>query len=109
MPTPVAGDHRFEAPALGDLHTRGVSTDDRVHCWGWNGKGQLGDGTTGGRGRPAPARAPARFLTVGGNGFHTRAVTDDQTTYRWGENDVGQIGTGDTRPVLETVRVRVVL
>jgi alpha-tubulin suppressor-like RCC1 family protein len=33
-------------------HTCGVTTDDQVYCWGNNGSGQLGNGSTDIAGRP---------------------------------------------------------
>jgi hypothetical protein len=46
--------------ASGQLHTCGVSTSGRtiVHCWGDNGSGQLGDGTTVSKPLPVPVLSP---------------------------------------------------
>ena len=38
--------------STGDAHTCGVTTDNRAYCWGVNGNGRLGDGTTGDRRTP---------------------------------------------------------
>ena len=54
VPVPVAGDHRFGSVALGNEHTCGVTKGGDVLCWGFNNRGQLGDGTT--TDRPEPVR-----------------------------------------------------
>ena len=54
-PALVSGGLRFVAvsPGAGG-HTCGVTTSREVYCWGSNGNGQLGDGTT--NGSPTPVR-----------------------------------------------------
>jgi alpha-tubulin suppressor-like RCC1 family protein len=32
--------------AAGRDHSCGIRPNGRAYCWGWNGNGQLGDGTT---------------------------------------------------------------
>jgi alpha-tubulin suppressor-like RCC1 family protein len=60
-PVPVAGGLRFNAATgvtAGGYHNCGLSTDHRIYCWGWNGNGQLGDGTFSQKLMPVPvARA----------------------------------------------------
>jgi alpha-tubulin suppressor-like RCC1 family protein len=53
-PTAVAGGLHFNGVSAGadSRHTCGVTTDDRAYCWGWNFRGQLGDGTTTSRRTP---------------------------------------------------------
>src|SRR5438034_3530979 len=46
LPTPVAGLTSVTAIACGLLHTCAVLQDGTVRCWGGNGYGQLGTGTT---------------------------------------------------------------
>jgi alpha-tubulin suppressor-like RCC1 family protein len=55
-PVRVAGDIAFAriSTGIGGGHTCGLSTDDRVYCWGANGSGQLGDGTRTRRLAPVP-------------------------------------------------------
>ena len=51
-PTLVAGGHLFSALAAGDGHTCGIDRNGSLYCWGRNGGGQLGTGTTSGTAVP---------------------------------------------------------
>jgi alpha-tubulin suppressor-like RCC1 family protein len=53
-PGPVVGGLEFRQVEAGGAHTCGVTTGDRAYCWGWNGEGRLGDGTTTQRSTPVP-------------------------------------------------------
>jgi hypothetical protein len=44
--------HAHRQVSVGGGFTCGVTTDDRAYCWGHNGNGRLGDGTTTLRPRP---------------------------------------------------------
>jgi len=57
-PTPVAGGLTFTSLALGEVHTCGLTSGGAAYCWGWNGGGQLGDGTTSPRSTPTPVARP---------------------------------------------------
>src|SRR5687767_6767005 len=48
----------------GDVHTCGITSDNRLYCWGNNGGGQLGDGTTTDRSAPTPIAPELRFRNV---------------------------------------------
>ena len=47
-PVAVAGGLTFSALAAGSVHTCGVTSAGAAYCWGWDGFGQLGTGSTGG-------------------------------------------------------------
>jgi hypothetical protein len=65
-----------------------------VVCWGYNGNGQLGDGT--GTSRNRPVLVPNLFDVVSiATGFeHTCAVRRNGTVWCWGYNVYGQLGDG---------------
>ncbi len=53
-PTAVSGGRQFVTIAAGGTHTCAIATDGLAYCWGGNGAGQLGDGTTTARSTPVP-------------------------------------------------------
>ncbi len=68
-----------------------------VRCWGWNGYGQLGDGTNTDRNTPTalsswPSGRTAVAITAGS--YHTCAILDDGSVRCWGYNNHGQLGDG---------------
>ena len=82
----------------------------RLYCWGANGDGQFGNGTTTGSALPvsvdttgALADRAIRRFAVGEN--HTCAIDVLGVGYCWGANDKGQLGTGTTQPSLVPVPV----
>jgi alpha-tubulin suppressor-like RCC1 family protein len=82
--------------ALGGAHTcaqlDGIM--ETIACWGANGAGQLGDGTTELRSLPAPAATGGTFVAAGER--HTCATRLGTTGIEcWGWNERGQLGNGD--------------
>ena len=92
--------------AAGNAHTCVRDFDGSVHCWGHNGFGQLGDGTTIDRARPtlvsgvngvtgiSASIAPVRGASP--TGSHTCAVNQGGRVYCWGSNEFGQLGDEST-------------
>ena len=90
----VAGTLRFLQVSPGVFHTCGVTTDNRAFCWGHNGPGRLGDGTTTQRLTPVAVVGGLRFLEVTAGSGHSCGVTTDYRAYCWGDNDLGALGDG---------------
>lgn len=103
----------FRQVSSGGSHNCGVTTDDRVYCWGFNNTGQLGTGTVGGEPvlSPVAVASPYRFRSVSVRGGFTCAVTLFDAVFCWGQNNYGQLGNGTTvdspRPVRIATRVRI--
>ena len=107
VPVEVSGLTGATALAAGEFFTCALRDDSTVWCWGANGFGQLGDGTTADSpvpvqvaGLPDPDDHPALALTAG-NG-HTCVLVDDlgEPALCWGANTFGQLGhkTMDANP-----------
>jgi alpha-tubulin suppressor-like RCC1 family protein len=87
------------AIAAGLAHSCAVDSAGAAWCWGDNGDGRLGDGTTTERVRPAPVDGTTGFtaaLEITAGGLHTCGLKTDHTTWCWGANGDGQLGDGTT-------------
>jgi alpha-tubulin suppressor-like RCC1 family protein len=94
VPVPIGGTLRFTSISVGGLHACALNAQGRAYCWGFNGFGQLGDGTTTDRPTPAPIGGPVRFAALRAGYVHTCGVTGSGLTYCWGLNEFGQLGDG---------------
>jgi alpha-tubulin suppressor-like RCC1 family protein len=108
----------FRLVSSGRAHTCGVTTEDKVYCWGANTEGQLGSGTWNGPEQcedssgemwgcswPVAVLSELRFLSVSAGDFFTCGVTTDNHAYCWGSNSEGKLGDGTTSSRLTPVPV----
>jgi hypothetical protein len=73
-----------------------VLIDTNAMCWGWNGMGALGDGTTVSRWIPTLVSGLTGVNQISPNYYHTCAVLSDTTVKCWGRNTYGELGNGTT-------------
>ena len=84
----------FAEVSAGLAHTCGISVDLRGYCWGANGFGQLGNGTTIATTAPSAVAGGRTWKALTAGGSHTCGITDAGPAYCWGRNNSGQLGDG---------------
>jgi len=93
-PVQVGTGKDWAAVTAGAGHTLALRKDGSLWAWGWNGWGQLGDGTTASRNAPVQVGTGKDWAAVTAGGNHTLALKKDGTVWAWGVNDLGQLGDG---------------
>ena len=95
VPDSVWYDGAFASIRAGSNHTCAVTPAGAAMCWGNNGSGQLGIGSTTHASVPELVSGSLQFTEVSpGGASHTCAITTTGEGYCWGLNDDGQLGTG---------------
>lgn len=80
-------------------HGCGLQADGTAWCWGFNSRGQLGNGdlTVGATSTPVAVVGELAFASISAGFRHTCGVTTGGVTYCWGANAQGQLGAGVPR------------
>jgi alpha-tubulin suppressor-like RCC1 family protein len=83
--------------AAGNYHSLALQSDGTLWAWGYNGSGELGNGTNGGPVNvPVAVSINSAVVEIAvGNGV-SLALKNDGTVYSWGFNNEGELGNGIT-------------
>jgi alpha-tubulin suppressor-like RCC1 family protein len=84
------------AVTAGRDHSCAIVAGGRVHCWGSNAQGQLGDGTQVDSPLPIAVSLPAPAMGLALGWLHTCAALDDGALWCWGDNLESQLGLPGT-------------
>lgn len=71
-----------------------LKDDGTVWSWGYNGWGELGNGTTEDSAIPIQVMSLSNVVQIAGGEYHALALRSDGTVWSWGRNDSGQLGDG---------------
>ena len=85
--------------AAGAEHAVVAMADGSAAAWGYNNRGQVGDGTTQMRYGPVQVDGigpGAGVVDVAAGFYHSLALLADGTVLAWGDNEWGQLGDGTT-------------
>ena len=104
--------------SAGTDHSLAVGSDGNAYAWGYNNRGQLGDGTRTERNTPVRVKTPDRkaypdlpkdftYLQVSAGTYHSLALGSDGNAYAWGSNGNGQLGDGTASNNVRSTPVRV--
>jgi molybdopterin-binding protein len=100
--TPVSVDlpagTRITAISAGDDYSLALTSDGSVLAWGWNGVGQLGDGTIASSFTPVPVDLPAgtHITAISAGDDFSLALTSQGSVLAWGDGLFGELGDGST-------------
>lgn len=72
--------------------------EGRLRAWGFNGSGQIGDGSSSSAGTPVQIGSKTDWIEVATGDFYTVAIRKDGTLWAWGANGSGQLGQGTAAP-----------
>ena len=100
------------ARVIGTAHSCAITGKGGALCWGFNGAGQLGDGTQVGRASAAPVTSIIDVTAVAAGGGHTCAIAREEDdpkaapgVFCWGDNFFGQSAPGAPNPQLTPIRL----
>src|SRR5207302_1027794 len=102
---PVTTGLTFAQVSAREYYACGVTTAGAAYCWGYNGNGELGNGTTTNSPTPVAVAGGLSFAAVSAGLFHSCGVTTAGAAYCWGDNLNGQLGNGTTTTSLTPVAV----
>ncbi len=110
--------NKITSVALGEVHSIALSADGTVYTWGYNGNGQLGDGTIIDKDTTIKVQdgeysgttylgddTNNKITAVALGKSHSIALAADGTMYTWGYNANGQLGDNTTTKRYTPIKV----
>lgn len=96
LPTPqlVRGSHSWTSIDAGLIHTCGVSSLNRLYCWGRNNSGQVTGTPSSNLLTPQEVHSGTSWVQAAAGGGHSCAVDSSGSARCWGMNSSGQRGDG---------------
>jgi len=86
--------------AAGNGHSCAVLPARTVKCWGLNGDGELGDGTTANASKPVTVTGLTGVTAVTAGDYHSCALLGSGGVKCWGYNFHGELGVGRKGPTV---------
>ncbi len=84
----------WQTVSAGRDHTIAIKPNGTLWAWGYNGYGQLGDGTKVEKTAPVQIGVDSNWKTVSAGSNSSLAIKTDGTLWAWGDNLFGQLGDG---------------
>ncbi|MFA5119199.1 MAG: autotransporter-associated beta strand repeat-containing protein [Candidatus Omnitrophota bacterium] len=105
--------HNISKVAVGGCQVLALVSDGTVFSWGYNGDGELGDGTTNDRLVPVQVLSGEQgggsylhsISQISAGDAHSLALANSGFVYSWGYNNEGQLGNGTVIDAHSPVRV----
>ncbi|MBI9075551.1 MAG: thrombospondin type 3 repeat-containing protein [Desulfatibacillum sp.] len=91
------------------MHALALKNDGAVWGWGYNAKGQLGNGDSTVSYYPVQASDISGAYAIAGGERHSLAIAGEGMVWAWGKNGDGQLGTGIADFVAHPVPLNVLL
>jgi len=86
----------FVSVSAGAAYTCIVDSTGLGACWGYNGSGQLGNGSTTNTNAPVLVSGLSTAIQIFASYVHTCALTNTGSVLCWGYNGYGELGNGTT-------------
>src|SRR5439155_8847428 len=83
--------------AAGIYHSLAVCSDGSARGWGYNGEGELGNGSFGNiETSSVQVSGLSNVVAIAAGAWHSLALKSNKTLWAWGGNHTGQLGNATT-------------